>query len=319
MQTRSEWPWHRVSFPNPSCSICASGWAKRKLNGWLAKVLTGEPNAGHRALAQLARAGARVWTVNFDKLIEQAEAGLEVLAWPGPPTRAANLVKPHGTLGGQLIVGSDQVLRGLTERWRERLTRDTAHRTVVFLGYSGRDLDFQPVWDSVLGDTRKVLWFDQPDPDSPGQVIDEARRRLLLRRVDARGALRFMPAEPPPASTGPGSAHNSAADFVRCCSEQTDVTVEPRRLVQMYSQPNIEHPPLTGELGWARASMLGHLGDFKASQAQRRRPLLRQKGSRVSGSPIARRGLHHFRNSSGASSPNWGQSITPGRPDRIDA
>ena len=65
---------------------------------WLSQLLTaGKPNAAHHALAQLAMAGAQVWTVNFDTLIEQAAGGkLACVAWAGEPSIRAQLMKPHG-------------------------------------------------------------------------------------------------------------------------------------------------------------------------------------------------------------------------------
>lgn len=123
---------------------------------WLRETLSGKPNMAHRCLAELAHTGAGVWTVNFDTLIEQADPSLRVLAWPDAPTQTAQLVKPHGTLGSELIVTSDQVLGGLDRPWIERLRDDVKGRTVIFVGYSGRDLDFQPIWNEVLKGAREV-------------------------------------------------------------------------------------------------------------------------------------------------------------------
>ena len=45
------------------------------VDAWLGQVLGhGEPNVVHVALARLAKIGAKVWTVNFDPLIEKAGA-----------------------------------------------------------------------------------------------------------------------------------------------------------------------------------------------------------------------------------------------------
>ncbi|HYJ00356.1 MAG TPA: SIR2 family protein [Thermoleophilaceae bacterium] len=250
------------------------------VESWLGSVLVGRPNAGHHALAQLAHAGAVVWTVNFDRLIEQAAPDLEVVAWPADPVRGGQLLKPHGTLGGELIVAADQVLRGLDGGWRRRLERDVRDRTVVFLGYSGRDLDFQPLWDEVLVGAREVLWFEQPDAERIGHVQDEARRRLLLRAVDARGALRLLPAGPPPADLPGASGPNATADFVAWCVERSLVTVDKALFRKLYEPvPALQCPRLPGELDRARAAVLGHLGDLKAAQAQRR-ALLRRRGAR---------------------------------------
>jgi NAD-dependent SIR2 family protein deacetylase len=65
---------------------------------WLTRTLTSTPNAAHVALAQLAAAGARVWTVNFDCLIEQVDPRLGVVAWPSEPHQPAHVLKPHGSV-----------------------------------------------------------------------------------------------------------------------------------------------------------------------------------------------------------------------------
>jgi SIR2-like domain len=249
------------------------------LQPWLEDILDGRPNAAHHALATLAGAGARVWTVNFDRLIERARPGLRVLAWPATPDSSADLVKPHGTLGGELIVGADQVLRGLAPAWAERLRADVRGRTVVFVGYSGRDLDFQPQWDTVLSDAIRVLWFDQPDPAAPDRVVDEDRRRLLLRETDRRGALEFCVAGPAPQTAAAPARPNSAADFVRWCQDEGLARFDPDLMMEMYAPVHVDYPPLTGELAWARASVLGHLGDAAASRRQRQR-LLRDRRTR---------------------------------------
>jgi hypothetical protein len=83
-----------------------------KVEDWLGDVLSGpRPNAAHHALAQLAARGSRVWTVNFDTLIEQASPpgpALRTVAWPAGPEPDAQPLKPHGTVGGPLIVTARQ-------------------------------------------------------------------------------------------------------------------------------------------------------------------------------------------------------------------
>jgi hypothetical protein len=90
---------------------------------WLRLVLSaGQPNAAHHVLAQLAMAGARVWTANFDTNIEKAADGrLGCISWPEDPAEGAPLMKPHGSIGGELIVTSKQVLAGLDPAWLQRL------------------------------------------------------------------------------------------------------------------------------------------------------------------------------------------------------
>jgi hypothetical protein len=51
--------------------------AEVAISDWLGQVLSGgDPNAAHTALAAVAREGAKVWTVNFDSLIERADPTL---------------------------------------------------------------------------------------------------------------------------------------------------------------------------------------------------------------------------------------------------
>jgi hypothetical protein len=131
------------------------------VEGWLGQVLGGgSPNAAHRGAAALAEAGAQVWTVNFDRLIEDALISPVVVSqWPDDPDPAARILKPHGSLGGPLIVRSEQVLAGLPSAWEAKLRADVAGRTVMFLGYSGRDLDLRPLWSDVLAAAERVIWF----------------------------------------------------------------------------------------------------------------------------------------------------------------
>jgi hypothetical protein len=164
------------------------------VESWLAEVLKGkEPNAAHHALARLAAEGSRVWTVNFDTLIEQASGHtLRTVAWPASPSPDAQLLKPHGSVGGELIVTARQVIERLGDTWLERLRSDIYGRTVLFIGYRGRDLDFQPVWDEVLSEAAAVIWFDVW---ADGQMSEAAFKRKLLAGVDARGKLELAAPE----------------------------------------------------------------------------------------------------------------------------
>jgi hypothetical protein len=230
---------------------------------WLHRTLsTGKSNAAHDALAQLAAGGAAVWTVNFDTLIEEASGGkLMVSAWPDDPADTAALLKPHGTVTGQVIVDSEQVLRPLGRDWESRLRADVRGRTVVFVGYSGRDLDFQPIWDSVLSEAREVVWFDFADPD------DEARRAAIVRRVAGSGRLRF-PRWPPPS---PGARANPSADFVRWCQANGLVMVSDNLLGQLserrpdgYRYP---YPRLEGDRTYGTIEIQHVVGDVAGARS----------------------------------------------------
>jgi hypothetical protein len=72
------------------------------------------------------------------------------------------LLEPHGTLSGQLIVTADQVLKGLEGSWEHQLRANVRGRTIVFVSYSGWDLDFQPLWNDVLQAAGRALWSTCP-------------------------------------------------------------------------------------------------------------------------------------------------------------
>lgn len=232
---------------------------------WLFAVLGGAvPNTVHRVLAELAASGARVWTVNFDHLIEEAAGGsLEVTAWPSSPRPGADLMKPHGTLGGRLIVTAEQVLARLEDAWLEQLRADVSGRTVVFVGYSGNDLDFRPVWDDVLQAAAHVLWFDRSD-----DPVAQARKRVLLRRVAASGRLEF-----PPCRSIAGHPPNPSYDFVRFCVDERLVSVDSDDLDALLESPGpTVWPPLPAAGIGAEAAVRGTLGDIDGARSA----LLRQ-------------------------------------------
>lgn len=163
------------------------------VDAWLHQLLAGGvPGVVHEVLGRHLGAGGSVWTVNYDELIEDAtRRSCEVAAWPGPPCahRTGVLHKPHGTLGGDLIATSRDVLAPLSDDWREALATAVDGRVVVFVGYSGLDFDFHPIWDELLLGARHVVWFDFDDP--AGQV----RKRRMLPELTRRSGLSFPPTE----------------------------------------------------------------------------------------------------------------------------
>jgi hypothetical protein len=235
--------------------------AGASVDRWLAQALTGGgPNAGHAAFAGLAAAGAHAWTVNYDTLIEQAGgSALDVSAWPDAPGRRG-LLKPHGTAGGPLIASSDQVLRPLAGPWRDRLEADLAgSHTVVFIGYSGRDLDFQPLWHELLGGKR-VLWFDRPHRPGRTEPPDQARRRQILGRQPDDSTLEFLPA------WGAAGAANPTSAFVSWAARPGAGSADPvlvRRLDDPV--PPRRFPTLTDRPAAARAAALSILGDPRSA------------------------------------------------------
>ena len=232
---------------------------------WLTGVLTASsPNAVHRAVAQLATAGARVWTVNFDHLIEASDSRITVDAWPDHPA-SATLLKPHGNLGGRLIFTPRDVLSDLRDDWAERLVVDVANsELIIFVGYSGRDLDFRPLWDRLTYN-RPVLWFDYPSHE------ERARKQTLLTRCHTQGLLTLEDSHP-----NPSGSPNPAWDFVEWCETQGLVSVpEHERLQLLEMVPPRPYPQLKGDLRLARASILALLSDYSRAQTEHGAGVLR--------------------------------------------
>jgi hypothetical protein len=226
---------------------------------WLRSVLNGTPNTAHRALAALARDGARVWTVNFDELIEAAADGtVDVCAWPAAP-RPAALYKPHGTLSGELIVGADQVLEGLRDDWARALVRDVEDRVAVFVGYSARDLDFRPLWHDVLKRARSVIWFTMPE-----QAAWSELEQALGMTVDFR-----------PRHTRPDETANPSRDFVEWCDAHGLFSAAAGQAAQLDQRPEPRPVPrLRGARPIARGAIRELVGDIDGARRQYLRTLL---------------------------------------------
>jgi hypothetical protein len=229
--------------------------AHTNIEKWVtAAVSTGRPNAGHLALAQLVNGGTHVWTVNFDRLIEDADLDMPVIAWPQDPQTATGLLKPHGTAGGPLIFTSVDVLKPLAGTWRDRLASDlTDSDTVIFIGYRGQDLDLQPLWNELVG-TKQVLWFDLPLDRQ-----EEDRRRALLQHAAQAGLVTF----PPPSAAG-----NPTGAFVQWCTDNTPVVVPPDLVRQLdETRTAVPMPSLNGNLAETVANVLTVLGDVANARA----------------------------------------------------
>jgi len=115
--------------------------------GWMANA---EPNLNHCVLATLSRApGCSIITTNFDELIERSGG--------------THIHKLHGTISSasDLVIKLSQVGRGLADAaFRRRVKSLLEGKSVVFMGYAGRDLDILPVLSAL--NFRDVLWFARP-------------------------------------------------------------------------------------------------------------------------------------------------------------
>ena len=270
------------------------------VQSWLSTVLSaGQPNAAHHALAQLAEAGALVWTVNFDRLIERASADtLRTIAWPADPTPGAPLMKPHGSAGSELIVTAEQVLAGLKPEWLARLRADVRDRTVVFVGYRGRDLDFQPVWDDVLCEAAEVVWFDRWQND---EISEAAHKRLVARRADADGRLTLALPAPLPSGVPSTATPNPSWDFVAWCQDRELIDIPPDLVRQLFAQPSpIEYPALPGTTEWATPALQGLLGDYRGARDSYLRLGLRPGNRRRAASALTVSSLNHGGNTMAA-------------------
>jgi hypothetical protein len=114
-----------------------------------------QPNANHKALAELAKRGIvrHIVTTNFDTLIEQsfhqAHCPLHVLATVADfeqpiPAEGCVLYKIHGsvTTTASLVDTITQKVRGLPPAIKARLQHLFQQQHVLVLGYSGADLQF---------------------------------------------------------------------------------------------------------------------------------------------------------------------------------
>lgn len=254
----------------PESFMLALSQADVAVEDWVTAVLNrGQPNAAHRAVAQLAGAGARVWTVNFDDNIERSAGGtMRAVAWPDEPSADANadgpvVLKPHGTLGTPLILTSADVLIGLPPAWEERLRADVAGRVIVFLGYRGADLDFRPVWPTLLEHAERVVWFDMPADTAEGGAAQQSKRQLL-QRLWEQDRLEF----PPPSRRDSEGRSNPSYDFVAWCQGHGLVQdLDPALVEQLFDErPRIDFPLLEGDLLGARAVVQGLLGVTRAQQ-----------------------------------------------------
>jgi hypothetical protein len=248
---------------------------------WLEQTLGGgSPNAVHLVLAQLVKSGAHVWTVNFDRLIEKAtEPPLVALSWPGSPG-GIGVLKPHGSLGGELIFTSDDVLMPLSALWRERLRSDMHDSDlVVFIGYSARDLDLQPLWtEFTVG--KSVRWFDFPDK------AEQTRKLAILRKA---GQVSF-----PESLPNDSGQLNPDADFVTWCLDNGLADVPDRLREQLLAERTSRgFPELQGDLDLAKASILSVLGDARAAKAVYRPRVLSGPDRRDAASQILALTINH--------------------------
>jgi hypothetical protein len=148
------------------------------------QIETLEPGPNHAAIATLGAAGARVWTTNFDTLIERAAERLgipcTVVTPPLMPSTVEGaepgrlvIVKPHGSFpftgdpareptvhDYELLFRATDVWRQLGAAWVDRLVHDFTGRSVRLFGYRGADLDVVPALLEALPGARDTEWWE---------------------------------------------------------------------------------------------------------------------------------------------------------------
>jgi tetratricopeptide (TPR) repeat protein len=148
-------------------------------------VLRGaQPNTHHRAIARLLATGriSTVITTNFDTLIEtachQAGISLEVLAesssfeYAPLQSETSRLLKIHGTAtdAGSLVDTIGQKIRGLPPATRAALYRLFASHHLLFLGFSGADLAYDPDYLPLQANRaggHGFTWVHRPTSERP--------------------------------------------------------------------------------------------------------------------------------------------------------
>jgi hypothetical protein len=155
-----------------------------------------EPNPNHYAVAAMLAAGVRVWTPNFDTMIETASRRLGLkttVVVPGDSLDADGpvLYKPHGTFpfpgdpprepaehDYDLLFQASRVWL-LEEDWADKLTADIRGRDVYLFGYRGADPDLTPVLLDAFEGSRSVTWWEFPS----GSNFERLREMLRETQV----------------------------------------------------------------------------------------------------------------------------------------
>jgi hypothetical protein len=155
------------------------------------------PNANHLALADYAaRTGLPIFTTNFDMLFEAAATQLGLPAEvvlpppnafgpeidPAPAPGRMRLFKLHGSIalaGVERLDSLQTTMQGIAAVNRPMLDlieRVSRGRALVFLGYSGCDIDYFPVLAGLTLD-RRPFWFN---------LGEEPVTRSHAQRIGAR-------------------------------------------------------------------------------------------------------------------------------------
>jgi hypothetical protein len=167
----------------------------------------GSPNLNHHAVRALIEAGAKVWTPNFDNMIERSfrdpKAVEVVVDGPRTPRPGLALMKPHGSFplepenreperhDYQLLFRSSAVWH-LDAEWQRQLEADCAGRDVFLFGYRGADPDLTPAILLALVGARSATWWECDENNLDRLHGFTERVAVEIRAGDPSRALRDL-------------------------------------------------------------------------------------------------------------------------------
>ena len=144
------------------------------------RLSTARPTAEHRLLAAAATVGARVYTPNFDRLIEDAEPDLTVSIRDGAsePDPDAQLLKLHGSCP-QIMVSAEDVLLSIAGPWADAFLADCRKpgSHLLVWGYQGADPDLAPLVQAGAAAAGQCTWI-------AFTTADRAKAEALLSGID---------------------------------------------------------------------------------------------------------------------------------------
>lgn len=120
----------------------------------LSFIAQSKPNQNHFVLAYLLeKEFVKIITTNFDEFIEQCLT----------QKKPIDLYKPHGTISKNktLVIKISDVGKQLINPYvKNKMKNYLQDSTVLFLGYSGRDIDLRPIIEGIR--FRKIYWIIRP-------------------------------------------------------------------------------------------------------------------------------------------------------------
>ncbi|MCL5037886.1 MAG: SIR2 family protein [Chloroflexi bacterium] len=157
----------------------------------------------HKGIAELVRRGIirSIITTNFDHYIEKAleEIGLEpqVISTdedlknsvPLIHCKSARIYKPHGNLGHGALRNTPKDLENLSPLMEEELIKVLSDHGVIVLGYSGRDVGIQKLFENRSYNYYPLFWVN---PSPPEGDIEELLKAKDYTYIPCTGASQFI-------------------------------------------------------------------------------------------------------------------------------